>query len=225
VRPLSFVSPQPAPDICNVAAVKQADLVLLGWHKPVLGKTVLSGTVHEVMRRAEATVGVLVDRGLGWVTNVLVPYLGSVHDQGALRLGRRLARHSGANVTILQVVSPDPGGGRSIEVGGPIDEVLDEDVPAGGGRIALKVVEHANPARAVIEECACGYDLVVIGVGPEWGLEHRSFGMHPERIIKECPTSLLVVRQYEPALAREALQAREGALPPQPRRTTLSEGA
>src|SRR3989441_1247166 len=42
-RPLSVVAPQPAHDICNVATVKRADLVLLGWHKPILGKTVLSG--------------------------------------------------------------------------------------------------------------------------------------------------------------------------------------
>ena len=44
------------------------------------------------------------------------------------------------------------------------------------------------------------YDLVVIGVGPEWGLEHCSFGMRAERIIDESPASLLVVRQYAPAL-------------------------
>src|SRR5258706_6405854 len=50
VRPISFVSPQPAADICQVAAMKRADLVILGWHKPVLGRTVLSGTVHQVMR-------------------------------------------------------------------------------------------------------------------------------------------------------------------------------
>src|SRR5439155_35365 len=62
VRPLSFVSPQPASDICNVAAVKGADLVLMGWHKPMLGKAALGGTVHEVMRQAPASVGVLVDR-------------------------------------------------------------------------------------------------------------------------------------------------------------------
>jgi Kef-type K+ transport system membrane component KefB len=44
VRPLSFVTIDPARDICDVAAVKRADVVLLGWHKPVFGATMLSGT-------------------------------------------------------------------------------------------------------------------------------------------------------------------------------------
>jgi nucleotide-binding universal stress UspA family protein len=174
---------------------------------------VLSGTVHDVMQRAAATVGVLVDRDLGWVTNVLVPYLGSAHDQGALRLGQRLALQAGANVTILRVGSPDEAESRSLDIEAPIAEMLEEDSPAGDGKIVLKVVQHASPSRAVLDESARGYDLVVIGVGSEWGLEHRSFGMQSELIIKACPTSLLIVRQYEPALARELPATRRDAPP------------
>src|SRR5881398_2943471 len=223
VRPLSFVSPQPASDICNVAAVKGADLVLMGWHKPMLGKAALGGTVHEVMRQAPASVGVLVDRGLGWVTNVLVPYHGSIHDQGALRLAQRLARNSGANVTVLRIVSRGTAPAGALE-DGPLTEVLEAEARPGEGEIALKVVEHADPGRAVVEECARGHDLLLIGVGPEWGLEHRPFGMHPEIIITECPISLLVVRQYEPALAREALRVPDTHLAP-PRRARLQSGS
>jgi len=76
----------------------------------------------------------------------------------------------------------------------------------------------------VVEECARGHDLLLIGVGPEWGLEHRPFGMHPEIIITECPISLLVVRQYEPALAREALRVPDTHLAP-PRRARLQSGS
>ncbi|TMA52767.1 MAG: cation/H(+) antiporter [Deltaproteobacteria bacterium] len=220
VRPLSFVSPQPAFDICNVAAVKGADLVLMGWHKPMLGKAVLGGTVHEVMRRAPASIGVLFDRGLGWVANVMVPYHGSIHDQGALRLAQRLARHSGANVTVLRVTSPGTDAADVIE-DGPLSEVLAAEVRPGEGKLTLKIVERADPGHAVLEECARGYDLLLIGVGPEWGLEHRPFGLHPEVIITECPSSLLVVRQYEPALAQQALQAPEHAYLPPPRRARL----
>jgi len=158
------------------------------------------------MRQAPASVGVLVDRGLGWVTNVLVPYHGSIHDQGALRLAQRLARHSGANVTVLRVVTRGTAPAGALE-DGPLTEVLEAQARPGEGEIALKVVDHADPGRAVVEECARGHDLLLIGVGPEWGLEHRPFGMHPEIIITECPISLLVVRQYQPALAREALES------------------
>ncbi len=197
--------------------MKGADVVLLGWHKPVLGKTVLSGTVHEVMQRAQATVGVLVDRGLGWVSNVLVPYSGSVHDQGALLLAQRLAWFAGANVTVLRVVGPGADA-RALPTDGAISELLEKETQEGEGKITVKVVEHASPGRAVVEEARHDYGLVVIGVGPEWGLEHRSFGMQSELIIEQCPTSLLIVRQWEPALARQALPPGRDAAGSQRRR-------
>ncbi len=66
VKPLSFVSGEPAVDICHVAEAKHADFLLLGWRKPLIGRSALSGTVYEVMKRAPADVGVLVGAGVEW---------------------------------------------------------------------------------------------------------------------------------------------------------------
>src|SRR6185503_11667142 len=49
VKPLSFVSADPGRDICDVARVKGADLVLLGWHRPLFAGSRLGGVVAEVM--------------------------------------------------------------------------------------------------------------------------------------------------------------------------------
>ena len=38
-------------------------------------------------------------------------------------------------------------------------------------------------------------DLVIIGVAEEWGLESHLFGWRPERIARDCPSSLLIVRK------------------------------
>ena len=48
-----------------------------------------------------------------------------------------------------------------------------------------------------IEELTKDYDLVVIGVGEEWGLESQMFGFRPQRIAQDCPTSLLIVRKHQ----------------------------
>lgn len=200
VRPLSFVSPRPSADICEVAAVKRADLVIMGWHKPVLGRAVLSGTVHDVMGHAEASVAVLVDRGLEWIGRVLVPFRGGPHDRGALALGLRIARHVGAKVTVLHVLNLDPkAAGGADDVASTLADLHGETY-ANGGRIQVKKLDHAEPIHAVIEECETGYDLVVIGASADWGLEHRSFGMQPETIVRDCPASLLIVRQHEGGL-------------------------
>jgi Kef-type K+ transport system membrane component KefB/nucleotide-binding universal stress UspA family protein len=202
VRPLSFVSAQPARDICSVAAAKRADLVIIGWHKPVFGAGILGGIVGDVLRGAHADVGVLIDRGLSEIRRVLVPYLGSVHDRAAVQIARRFAMRGGVEITLLHVVTPE----RKLrsEVESQMTESV-ESGPAGPVRIALKLVEHAKPVEAALEESRQGYDLVIVGVGSEWGLEQRVFGMMPEEIVERCPTSLLVVRDYAAPVARAVI--------------------
>ncbi|MCY1040619.1 cation:proton antiporter [Corallococcus sp. bb12-1] len=209
VRTLSFVSSEPARDICRTAQAKRADLVLLGWHKPLFSQTVLGGTVHEVMQESTGTVAVLVDRGLTQVRRVLVPFVGSRHDRAALGIARRLFKQAGAEVTVLHVTSPEgPGTGRA-----QVDELFPADE---GAAVKLKVVRHASPEEAALEEARAGYDLVVVGVGAEWGLEDRLFGVQRERIVRDAPGSLLLVRHPEgaPVLARSPEpQARQDATP------------
>ncbi|WP_438019614.1 cation:proton antiporter [Sorangium sp. So ce315] len=222
VRPLSFVSPKPSQDICNVADVKQADLVLVGWHKPLLSQTVLGGTVYEVMRCARTDVGVLIDRGLSEVRKLLVPFHGTAHDRAALALARRLAQQVGADVTILHVVKPTRRPDDALGAQEAVDEIFEGE--EGGvlrkSKVVLKVVEHDSPADAALEESKRGYDLVLVGVGPEWGLEQRRFGIRAEDVIQGCPTSLLVVRSYEPAPAPAPAQSMlSAALRAEPDRT------
>jgi Kef-type K+ transport system membrane component KefB/nucleotide-binding universal stress UspA family protein len=196
VSPIAFVSPRPALDICNVAEVKGADLVLLGWHKPVVTRTVLGGTVADVLERAPATVGVFVDRGLQTVRKVLVPFQGSPDDKAALGLARRMTT-SNAEVTILHVIKPGRMEGERLGAQQEIDETFAEGGPWNRTSVRMKLVSHEKPAVAAVEEAARGYDLVIVGAGHEWGLERRLFGLAPELMVEQCPTSLLLVRQYD----------------------------
>ncbi|WP_257458222.1 cation:proton antiporter domain-containing protein [Archangium lipolyticum] len=204
VRPLSFVSAEPGLDICRTAEAKQASLILLGWHKPLFSRTMLGGTVHEVMQEAGTDVAVLVDRGLENVRRVLVPFIGSPHDRAALGLARRLLQHSAAEVTVLHVTQSE--GTREHTSTRPLVEEL---FPGGSGRVHFKVVAHDSPEDAALEECRHGYDLVVAGVGAEWGLEDQLFGLRGERLLREAPTSLLIVRHSAAAPAAEATSRTE----------------
>ncbi len=190
VRSLSFISGEPARDISQVAEMRQVDLILLGWHKPVLSQTHLGGVVHDVMAQAPATVGVFVDRGLSSVKRVLVPYLGSPHDRAALALAHRLQQNGGAEVVILHVVKPEErrrGPGSASQL---MTAVFGDDAE----RVTMTTVEHRSPAEVALEHSRQGFDLVVVGVGREWGLSERRVGFQPEMIISESPTSLLIVR-------------------------------
>jgi Kef-type K+ transport system membrane component KefB/nucleotide-binding universal stress UspA family protein len=204
VRPITFVSAKPASDICDVARVKRADLVIMGWHKPLLSRTVLGGTVQDVMRHAPASVGVFVDRGLTQVRKVLVPYQGGEDDKAALRLAQRLTEQSGVRVTVLHVVTP---GRTGASVTDAVEQTFAENTGGDRSAIRTKLVQE-EPARAAVEEAQRGgYDLVLVGAGAQWGLEPRLFGMVSERIVRQCPASLLIVHSGpEGAVAREPMR-------------------
>jgi Kef-type K+ transport system membrane component KefB/nucleotide-binding universal stress UspA family protein len=107
VRTLSFTSHNVARDLRDLARVKRADLVIMGWHKPVIGNSIVGGTVEAVMREVTADVAVLVDRGSRPWTRILVPYRDMTADRGALDAARKIAARPETSVTILHVV-PEP---------------------------------------------------------------------------------------------------------------------
>lgn len=195
VKSISFVSVAPAADICQVAAAKQVDLVLLGWHRPIFSQTALGGVVYEVMRDSPADVAVLVDRGLTRVKKVLFAFNSFRQDQPALRVIRRLQEHNDAEVVILHVISPAwAANDRRKKVRNEVIAGFPEEATR-TGRVELKLVESFSPLAAALEEARRGYDLIVLGMDAEWGLTQRRFGFQPEEIIHASPVSLLIVQR------------------------------
>jgi Kef-type K+ transport system membrane component KefB/nucleotide-binding universal stress UspA family protein len=191
-EPLSFVSRDIATDIAAVARAKRINMVLMGYHKPVFGGRMLGGTVHHVLTQCPADVGIFVDRGFEQARNILVPYLGGNHDRLALDLAGRIARNAGARVTVLHVVPPGRATGPSPGTRQAVDRVFrepDQPLP-----VTLQVIASDSPVDVVLQQ-AKDFDLVLIGVSEEWGLESHLFGWRAERITADSPTSLLLVRK------------------------------
>jgi nucleotide-binding universal stress UspA family protein len=194
VEPVSFISRDVAADIASVARERGSNLVLMGFHKPVIGRTILGGTVHRVLTTADTDVAIFVDRGMREVYTILVPYLGSLHDRFALELAARIGRSTKASITVLHIVPPghppkpeQQGAQRMME------KVIND--PTQPVALTCEVVESAAPVDVVLKR-AKNFDLVVIGVAEQWGLESHLFGWRSERIARDCPTSLLIVRKY-----------------------------
>jgi Kef-type K+ transport system membrane component KefB/nucleotide-binding universal stress UspA family protein len=189
VNPLAFISPSPDSDICDVAHTKQADLILLGWHKPLISDTILGGTVGSVMRQATADVGVLVDRGLMNIRKVLVVYgTGSVHDQATLKVAQRIRNNANIEMTILQVITPGSAAETALDLKPTFLEIAADSAPA-----YFKKITETDPSLAIVQECGQGYDLVIIGLGAEWGLAERTFGFRQEYVVQHTDISLLIM--------------------------------
>ncbi|MDP1921321.1 MAG: cation:proton antiporter [Myxococcales bacterium] len=196
VRPLAFISADPAKDICDTADVKQASVVLLGAHKPLWLEGRLGGTVTEVVTTSQRPVAVLVDRGLTQLKRVLVAYAGGPEDRAALELARRIGRSPGVSLTMLHVVPPgqgqQPGRGRAQVAQVVADEVL-ANPELDARTLQLKVVEHESPAEVVLAEAREGYDLLVLGMNPGWGLDEGLISIRRRRVLAETTVSILVV--------------------------------
>jgi Kef-type K+ transport system membrane component KefB/nucleotide-binding universal stress UspA family protein len=203
LRPLTFVSQRPAGDIVDVTRVKGARLVVMGWHKPVMGNKILGGVVHDVMSHAPATVAVYVERSTTPWRRVLVPYRDDDKDAAALDAALRIASTSDVELTVLRVVAE--GGERPDELSGSAGRRARDVLPAGwrehavAGRVVVRVVGSNAPVDAVVDEVRRGkHDLVVIGVAKAWGLTPSFFGVRHERIVEETTASLLIVREHRP---------------------------
>lgn len=195
---ISFMTRDVAADIAAVAAGTHASLVIMGFHKPVIGMTILGGTVNRVLKQCPTDVAVFVDRGFAdrpqdaGPMRLLVPYMGSRHDHLAMNLAARMGRNAKASVTVMHVVAPTPGSEPPLHAKTAVTRIFQD--PTQPTPVELRVVQDASPASAVIR-VAADFDLVIIGVADEWGLRAQRFGWRPERIGQESPTSLLMVRK------------------------------
>jgi Kef-type K+ transport system membrane component KefB/nucleotide-binding universal stress UspA family protein len=193
VEQLSFVSRDIAGDIASVAKLNAVNLVLMGFHKPVVGKQILGGTVHKVLQQCQSDVAIFVERGFRAARRILVPYLGSEHDRLAMQLAARMARHTDAQVTILHIVAPlRARDGKKLGAKQAVDRVFEE--PGQKTPVTFRVIEDQSPAGVVLHQ-AQNADLVILGMSEEWGLESHLFGWRAQRIARDCPSSLLIVKK------------------------------
>ena len=193
VEPISFVTPRRRRATSpRTADDRRADLVLMGFHKPVFGKTILGGTVHRVLTGTPTDVAIFVDRGF------------QRRPPRPRALPRRPARLSGAGPGEPHRPQHAGGGHRAARRGAEPSQGQKARRPGGGRpgvRRPLAAAARSVQGRRARVAGRCGdrrggaADLVVIGVSEEWGLESHLFGWRPERIAQGCPTSLLIVRR------------------------------
>jgi nucleotide-binding universal stress UspA family protein len=111
-----------------------------------------------------------------------------------LELAGRLARNTKAAVTVLHVTAHGRGHteAQAANAKAMTDRVFHD--PAHPLPLTMRTIEHDSPVEVVIEQ-AKEFELVVIGVAEEWGLESQLLGFRAERVAREVASSLLIVRK------------------------------
>jgi len=184
----------------------------MGWHKPIMGQSILSGTVYEIINTARTDVCVYMERRFGKWRKILVPFRKGTHDQGAVEMAYRIAQNSEVEVTILHIVEPQD---KTLQVDGAssaknnsaeksqnLDEppliISDKIESFPAQKVSLRLVESHDPLGVAVHIAREGFDLIIVGVSDAWGLEPSFFSIRHERLARESTSSLLIVRKYIP---------------------------
>ncbi len=146
VRPLSLFSRNFKKDILDVARVKRAQLIVTGWHKPVLRFNILQGTVGTLLQNADADVGVFVERAPAPWRHVLVSRGDGTGDP-VFRAEQNLKDQ--ATVTWR-------------EDGSRVEQRAESSRSAGGGGVSAVAVRPATERRPRDG----GYDLIIASIPP-----------------------------------------------------------
>ena len=194
------------------------DMLLMGWEGGFNIGRIYESPVQGLIRDATCDMGMLKDRGLDIIDDVLLPWGGGVHARLGLEIATRIARNTGATVNLLRVVKPEVDvEAEEKRIIQSVTEIVDEVVDRG----EVDVVYHVQRANRVTEGIknqldASPADLVIIGASREWKMRNVLFGAIPDVVADQSPCSVLMVRRYLPEhwsfTATERIKSiREGA--------------
>lgn len=194
-RPISFLSDDVSPDLARVARDQRCDTMLLGWHRASLPKHVIQALVHRIFTLASCDVTVFVDpAGAGIRPEADRPVViilgGRAQDDGAIRLGMRLAEDMQTSVKLVGYV----GDQRSLALTVASEELAEraDALRQQSDRWVVPVFIVSDAINVAGNETADGI-VAVVPVGDDWFTE-TDFG-HPAAELAErtaCP--MFVVR-------------------------------
>jgi amino acid transporter len=181
--------------LINVTGEQKADMLLMGWQGSFNVGRIYNSPIQRIVRELPADVGVLKNRGLASIEQILLPWGGGMHARLGLEIADRVARATGAAVHLLRVVRPD------------VDAEQEQDALA---QTVARIVGEDNDVEYLVRESdsvtggietvldTSDYDLIIIGASREWSIRQVLFGSIPDVIADQARCSVLMVRRYLP---------------------------
>ncbi|MDF5718402.1 MAG: cation:proton antiporter [Rhizonema sp. NSF051] len=193
VRPIIRTTKNVARETDQIALLEQANLIVMGWHRPAFSTNRLGGRVGEILSTGRVDVAVFIDKGRERLETLLVPYSANIHDELGLEIALRLLVNSEQrHLTILRVAS---GEQTHSELDYEYKTMMEQLPSALRERTNLKIIETAEPIQAVVEASAT-VDLTIAGTSSAWGIQRQTLGRYTDEIAIQCHSSLLITRRY-----------------------------
>jgi len=173
-------------------------LMLLKW--PVLEEkqAEFGENLDAIIRSGLTNVGVLFDRGIDRIEDILVPVGGGLHSKLAIQLAENLAQADNASIDFVRVVDADLEDELYEDQMAFLQEVVMTELGNIPGNANLHIVRGVDPASAIVAEAQDrDYDLIIIGSFEGQATPELPFGEVVNKIVRGSSTSVLVLRQHE----------------------------
>ena len=193
VQPIIRITNNVARTTAQIATLDQANLILMGWHRPAFSSNRLGGKVGQILSTARVDVAVFIDRGGERIEKLLVPYSTNIHDELGLEIALRLlVSGDHRTLTVLQMTGDDQ---THTELNYEFSTMMEQLPIAVRDRIDLKIVEAVEPLQAVVEASAA-FDLTLAGTSRARGIQRQTLGRYTDQLAIECRSSLLITRRH-----------------------------
>jgi len=173
-------------------------LLLFKWPVSESEQTKFNEFLDPIIRSGLTNVGILFDRGIDRLENILVPVGGGYHSKFAVQVAESLAKADNGSVDVIRMVDEELDDEMYEDQMAYLQEIVIVQLENIPGNMNLHIVRENDPAAAIIEETRQReYDLVVIGSYEGDTHGEYLFGELVDRVRKGTSTSVLVVRHYE----------------------------
>ena len=173
-------------------------LVLFKWPVSEERKNEFGENLNAIIHSGLTNVGVLFDRGIDRIEDILVPVGGGLHCKLAISLAENLAQTDGASIDFMRVVDEDLDDELYEDQMAFLQEVVMTELGNIPGNANLHIIRGNDPASAIVTEAqARDYDLIIIGSFEGQAKPYLPFGEVVDRVVRGSNTSVLVLRQHE----------------------------
>ncbi|MBN1317871.1 MAG: amino acid permease [Anaerolineales bacterium] len=179
---------------------RKVDLMLLGWPGYTLTSEPPKKSVVGLLGvNPPCDMAVIRFRERELPERILVSTKGGPHAVLALELAKSQARcfqlshNKTATITIFSALSPGSSQARVERVRNRMEHLAQE----AGIEARIKVEIHENKFDAIMQE-SLQHNLVMVNAPPEGLLGQRLFGSIPDRLARECPKTVIMVKRYLP---------------------------
>jgi nucleotide-binding universal stress UspA family protein len=173
-------------------------LLLFKWPVGESEQKKFNETMDPIIRSGLTNVGILFDRGIDRLENILVPVGGGYHSKFAIQVAESLAKADNGSVDVIRMVDEELDDELYEDQMAYLQEIVIVQLENIPGNMNLHIVRGNDPASAIIEETRQrDYDLVVIGSYEGDTNGEHLFGELVDRVRRGTSTSVLVVRHYE----------------------------